>query len=291
MPDSTLSAPLRPDALALADWIELTMIIEDADTWSTTMIRSRLNETLGADDAAISLATAEMARRARVMPRIYPFVFENSIVKMEERKWSAYFFLLVLSMKYAPFRVAEQWSDATRQFESLCALAFQNFFGRNTQTLRFGASPVDGDRPPNLLEALNWLSRKTGIALGVAHPNTTSGDGGLDVIGWKRYEDDWPAFPVVLVQCTVQLRFGSKGSDISADTWRSWLRLGVDPTLALAVPFATRGEWGQAEWQVNVVVDRNRLCEMLSDADLDDWPMWSDLHEWSCEQVRPFIDE
>jgi hypothetical protein len=81
----------------------------------------------------------------------------------------------------------------------------------------------------------------------------------------------------------LQRDYETKGSDIVLSRWRSLLSLRQDPMTALVVPFSLGSSldgWEEANFTVDLVLDRFRICELLSTVDLTDWPDRNHLEGW-----------
>jgi hypothetical protein len=190
--------------------------------------------------------------------------------------------LLLCSLDDSPFRQARDWTSPTLLFERLSTKALGSFYGAGTQSLRFGA-PAEGGRPTELRQALAWLAEKIGYRTGDLSTATSGNDGGADVIVWRPFRDGKPAFPVMLAQCTVAGKFENKGEDIRLNRWRAWILFNRDPHVALVTPFALSDDsdqWVTLDMDVDLVLDRFRLCEMLENVDFDSWPDLSALEGW-----------
>jgi hypothetical protein len=90
---------------------------------------------------------------------------------------------------------------------------------------------------------------------------------------WWRFGDERPGAPVLLAQCTVQLAWEEKLSDIKLSLWEKWIDFAtVPPQRALVIPFAvnrTSHTWGDHTVTAGVIVDRMRLIELLDELDAE----------------------
>lgn len=94
-----------------------------------------------------------------------------------------------------------------------------------------------------------------------------SGDGGLDVVGWRPWKDKNDGSLAVFVQATTTPDFKSKWGDVHPDRWRLMLKLRSHPVPVLSIPFHFRsatGEWFQDNEVLSILLDRLRLVQLLS---------------------------
>lgn len=215
----------------------------------------------------IDFATNHMRRRQMFFGDIYPFEIEDfAIRKRPECNFSPYVTLLVLSPE-GIFRFITADRNINRvslEFENFVAIALKGLSGPGTQSVRFGY-PSDEGRPKEFPAAISWLGEKMGISLGQGFRPPRRKDGGVDVIAWRRFKDGKSAFPIFLVQCTVQSELVKKTEDIDIRNWAYWLDFSRDPQPILAVPheISNHGEeWNELNLKC-LVLDRFRLLELL----------------------------
>jgi hypothetical protein len=155
-------------------------------------------------------------------------------------------------------------SIAAVKFERIVVEAVQRYLGDGAKAVRF-AWPSDSGRPQEFPEAIKWLAGLMGVRLGGGYRQPRRKDGGVDVIGWRPFRDGKSAFPIVLVQCTIQADLVSKSLDVDVRNWSSWLELVHDPSTILTAPQVVPGNteiWNELALK-NLVFDRLRLVELL----------------------------
>jgi hypothetical protein len=98
------------------------------------------------------------------------------------------------------------------------------------------------------------------------HPARTYSDDGVDVVVWRHFADGRAGFPVVLAQCTIQLKWRPKTTDILLELWGDWIRFVTPAQKALVVPFRhPRAELvARPNSNRRMILDRMRLCELLN---------------------------
>ena len=260
------------DEVALADWVEATMLVEQRTHLSRARIRRDVAALLADDDpdVTVDVILQEIARRGRVCPDGYPFRSDASGAGYTASTTAVpYVFLLALSVS-RPFREKRRYVETDSLFDFLVLDALQRYLGEGASGVRFGA-PASGQRPPNFRDAMKWLAALLRLPPGRGTPRVPSGDGGLDVVVWRAFGDGRSGFLVILAQCTVQLDFYGKARDLASDVWRGWIDFGKDPHLVLAIPFVVPMgyvKWDELRREVHTVLDRLRLCELLGAAAL-----------------------
>jgi len=266
-PKFDLSAPADTSPTSVTDWLEANLLIYEHKGFSRTLIRDRIgNAGLSEEpDILVDLVFAEVSRRATWAPATYPFRESDfGLEKAEGIDESAYEFLLWLAMSPA-YRKHKRYARADYIFDHLVRQAIEGLLGDRATAMRF-AWPSDGGRPKGFPQAMAWLARQLGLALGTLGPRPTVKDGGVDVIGWKPFMDRRTGFPLMLCQATVQDDLHKKARDIVVDQWRGWLAMAKDPVTVLAVPFSlpiNYEGWDQLRYTVHIVMDRLRVCEFL----------------------------
>jgi hypothetical protein len=265
-PDVALPSDIY-DEVGLADWMEVTMLVEQRTHLSRAKIRRYLTSVLSDDDpdVTVDLLLQEVARRQRACPSTYPFADTGSGLTLTRSSESVpYLFMLAISVS-KPYRAEHRQKDTDELFDELVLDALMRYIGPGGDGLRFGA-PASGSRPKNFHDSVAWLAKRLNLPLGAGHARKTGGDGGLDVIVWRSFRDRRAGYLIVLAQCTVQKEWVGKARDLAHDVWRGWIDLGKDPHLVLAIPFVVSSsydKWDDLRRTVHAVLDRLRLCELL----------------------------
>ena len=260
------------------------MLVRTLGRLSRAAIRKRIVERLGTDDAdvAVDMVLGEIDRRSTICGKQYPYSQDAGGIRFEASKRSMpYLFMLCLCTS-GTYRSEHRYNDTDVLFDSLVGDSVRVYSGG--RTILFG-SPARGGRPANFKDALVWLGQKLGLESGRGKARKHSGDGGLDVVAWRAFEDERSAFLVMLVQCTVQRDWFGKAKDLAEDVWRGWIDFGKDPHLALAISFVVSPKyekWDELRRLVHSVLDRLRLCVLLDRAELT---MKAEIGAWAAEEV------
>ncbi|MEA2493187.1 MAG: hypothetical protein QOJ29_1098 [Thermoleophilaceae bacterium] len=260
----------------------------------------RRRDIRGTRDVKVELIFSEVARRRASAPQVYPFTEEDrKVVHVGACGEAAYLFLLVLGQEDLPYRSERRTHEVEAAYDLLCAVALEQYLGRNARSVRFARNSSDPDddeaRPELFSDAVVWLRKKLALTPGTDPPpddgpvphweipdalNSYS-DAGVDAVVWWHFRDGRPGFPVLLAQCTVQISWGEKLSDINTDLWRQWINFRTNPPQrALVIPFAVDLRyplWPNRTTEAGLILDRIRVIELLD--------------EIGCDRLRELPDE
>lgn len=119
-------------------------------------------------------------------------------------------------------------------------------------------------------------------------------DGGVDVIVWHGLGDANPAFPVFLIQCTVQSRWEKKPCDVVPERWSAWIRFGKEPTIGLAIPQAVPDDAkvrAQTKYTTGVLLERIRLCQLMEGRDISGLVEYAFMETWTLDEITLIVDQ
>jgi hypothetical protein len=276
----------------LAEWAETVMVLEKDQSISRTAIAGMFPAGQGPDAAELDALFAEIRRRADTAPNVYPFrAVDELIVMNDEVDPTIYSFLLILSLESAPYRTENRFNEIGPFLELLTREAMLEYLGSGADAVRFG-SDADG-RPRLLAEAVVWLARRMGLE---ATPDTIAEDidgddkdGGIDVAAWHGFADGEPSFASFLIQCTTQVTYERKPADVTPDKWGAWIRFGKSPSVVLSIPFAIPQDAkvrGDLRYKVHLLLERFRICELLSKHDLTPYETdLSSMAQWTDQEI------
>jgi hypothetical protein len=294
MPSINIPAPSGADVVEFADWVEAAILAESKRRLSRAQLRSRTRDALFMEGSELEeftdLLLQEFERRKRNCPDGYPFVkVRGGLQKNEEVNSLAYGFLLMVCI--SPFfrKTTSEEQTAARLFEHVLLDALKSYLGPRSAGRRFGWPPR-GDRPPAFGEGLDWLGRAIGLKPGPGHRPPEQNDGGLDVIAWRPFSDRKPAHLTVLGQATISPKWVTKSADIVEDIWRGWLDFGKSPARCLGVPFQvpdTIKSWDRLFREVSVMLDRSRICQLISEGGLSHI---EETSEWTKREIQRVAD-
>ena len=256
-----------------ADLVEILLLSVDDRALGFQQIQSMQNRLEGEFSFRVDVAINHMRLRERVLGELYPFkVLPYAIKKREGCEASPYVTLLTLSpeglnRKLFDVRAIEK---SAVEFEKVVAVAIKGLSGPGTESIRFGW-PSEVGRPAEFPDAITWLGELMGIRLGRGFRPPRRKDGGVDIISWRKFKDGKSAFPIFLVQCTIQSELLKKVEDIDLRNWAYWLDFSRDPQPVLAVPHEISGQeetWNELGLK-SLVLDRPRILELLQNAEAD----------------------
>ena len=212
------------DAIRLADWVELNLLVGEEVAISVAGIASELAGT-PPDDSAHSEnreqfwneaeeqaegAFAELAQRATWLNSSYPLEIrgEVALLKAEALSQESYSFLVLLRARQMyDDTLGDDGKESGLLFEELAGHAFGEYAGVGLrERVRFGVAGGQrgGGLPSDLAEALEELSRRMNEEVGGgSQPTVPEGDLGLDAVAWKPFGDKRPGQIVLLGQATI----------------------------------------------------------------------------------------
>lgn len=279
------------DSHALADWVEIMILISGKQQISRAQFVDALVAKIGASptelDFQVAMLFKEIGRRRSVAGNGYPLLIDNKAIKRDFAANEAFYLFLLLVSLDGPMRRERRFKEIDQIFDEVVSKAVASYFGPGTNTLRFGWPP-SGGRPTAWTKAVDWLSVSTGIPVGSGSSAPATKDGGLDVVAWKPFGDNRSAFATALVQCTVQSDWFPKATDLIDDVWRGRLDTGRAALTSLAIPFVipkNYPKWDDLRRKVSVVFDRLRLAQMLADSSTAGF---ESMMSWSSTELGKF---
>lgn len=219
-------------------------------------------------DFRVDVTLNHMRARQNLLGDLYPFeVLPVGVVKRPACELSPYVSLLILSPEgiFRRMASARDIDRASLEFERLMEQAIKGLSGPGTSSIRFGW-PSEVGRPLEFPDAIAWLGEQMGLRLGRGFRPPRRKDGGVDIISWRKFRDGKSAFPIFLVQCTIQSDLLKKSEDIDLRNWAYWLEFSRDPQPILAAPQELSGQdenWNELSLKC-LVLDRPRILELLA---------------------------
>jgi hypothetical protein len=292
MSEFQVPPPSDDAAGELADWAECALLLEQKAFLSRANLRDRLREIMLVEDddldSSMDMLLREVERRRTAAPEFYPFkrdLVRQGVVLDEDIDHSPYEFLLWLE-KSPAFRQERRQGQTESRFNGLVKQAIRRYLGEGTKVREIAAASR-GNRP-SFRAVLDDLADDMNLYRTSENPRAHRKDGGVDLVAWRPFSDGRPSFLVLLCQCTVQVDWTPKASDISVDLWKTWIAFVRTPLTALAVPFAVPHEfekWIEVRSRVDIIFDRVRLCELLRAEECDGI---DNLRTW-CDKERTLL--
>lgn len=291
MQDSNVPAPPTVGARGLADWVEASLASSGRPYLTRSNMRAAFRNTafLGESredaDTGIDSTLAEIERRRAILGNQYPFTVRRRRVYWGgEEHTLPYLFCLCLSVS-RDFKERDEVTEAAIRFEHLMLDGLRAYLGPGAEGIRFGYPPT-GDRPGGFEEALAWLADRVGLERGPAPPHPHKNDAGVDVVVWRSFSDDRPGHLIILRQSTVGRGWSGKERDVIQSVWQGFIDFGKYPVVAFGIPHVVNPKhrlWDELRRTVHIVLDRLRLCELLTEVDLK----WEEqIRDWTEEELR-----
>lgn len=257
----------------VADWLELYVICE-SEALSKSEIASRAS-TGGRDlaESEIDSVLCELEYRANLYGSFSPFeIKDNRIIpKLFWKECPAYTMCLI----YSTLGVKDTTDGGPKLFERLSSEALKSYLNGESIVMGF-------PNELNLKEQVKELSLKSNEPPGGREPLPTDNDRGVDVIGWKPFEDMRNSQLVVLLQCAAGTHWRSK-KPIPLKAWTEFIHWGLAPVPGIAIPqIASLSNWNNIVDEYSFVVDRARIARCLHEFVFEDVELRDEITTW-CE--------
>ena len=282
---------IEGDPVRLADWAELQVLYSKATHISWESIRTEVDVeglleggeedgSITPDQASQSLiadAIREIRRRMDNGGKGYPFRSGQNGLELRQgiNRQTPYAFCLMVSDR-------DYWKPgdpSARMFEHLAREALQSYL--KGSAVRFGA-PRDAPEQ-QIIVALQMLEEQTGDPFRGAYPiKSTDKDLGLDVVGWKDFDDGEISKILVYMQCATGEDWPKKRGDLDlgpGGVWNKIMDWTTPPVKAMAIPYVVPpgNEWERVTPGL-LLIDRLRISSLLPARALSiegvDWNSW-----------------
>ena len=217
-----------------------------------------------------------LAYRSDIFGDDYPFEIDLdnskiSLKRIQSINQSLYGILLIssnlnYSLEYMPF--------LTAQFEYFSIEVLRSLLPNNSTIHIYGKNNSGIETPfvGKEINKLQLLSKELNISL---TPNSTdkfiskfsTGDTGLDIVGWYNFEDNMASSIKYFAQCACGKEWIDKQFDVSMIKWSNFLNFLNDPIPMIIIPRSFRDENGEWENPLKiyntVLIDRLRLLKAI----------------------------
>jgi hypothetical protein len=235
-------------------------------TLSGSEILQFLNREIEENDAAVVLEDIrqQVAWRESQLLGAYPFTLSqgNMVRKVNWSSTLPYMFMLLLSFhSYYEDTTIKNWNNVAKLFESLVSVSLKLHLGN---AIRIGSPRIPSEAPVSFRKCIAHVCKTIKEREGSTPEIPWHKDGGVDVIGWRRF-DDRVGKVIFLVQCAAGENWSTK-ERVPIESWKRWIFFATNPIEALAFPFvySIKGPWDEASWfeccQGRVLMDRLRLA-------------------------------
>lgn len=295
-PEGPVGMGIYADWLEISVWAQSDCKISRQDVISSFSIGEEMRDIDAAtsdSEDKVNQIWYEIKTRKLELKESYPFqLSENeeilSLLNKDKKRNSSYIFCLLTSYYGLVTLISKNISKASNLFEGLCTYVAHKYlsdkFGESG-CLQFGA-PRSGweknKRPlPKAIDELikyigDGVNRYPGIRVGrstVAH----AGDGGLDVVAWRKFPDKRLGYLLFFGQCATAKNYTSYLGKLREhqDFLENYLNTDLKPIFGFFLPHSlttndevNKGYWEEIKRSKNIPFDRNRIALYGSD--------WSD---------------
>jgi hypothetical protein len=262
----------------VADWVELHAIFEENEV-SKTEVNSAIEDWKGSEpeESFINDVWLELERREFLYGEKPPFTVASSVI-VPKIKWEdnpEYLMCLLLSI----FGNPEDTTATGKLFERLSGEAIKNYLGGHIIIYGHPSKQNVNDIAKALCERFNF------------QPSSNFKDRGLDVIGWKSFEDRRPSQVIVLFQCAAGHNWKSKLHELPIEAWCKYIAWGYDPIKGFSLPqIVSHEEFEECSFAAGVLMDRARIYRNTFNHDLGD-ELRDQIRTWCCNKISALRTE
>lgn len=178
------------------------------------------------------------------------------------------FFLFSSNLKYFSPKMT---SIFTGSFEKICVEATKSYLvGWDVHSFGVGAevhSKYEGKLWKKITSLSEDLCGKL-ICDEKDFPSNNRGDGGLDIVAWKKFNDSQDGFPIIFGQCACTKEWNIKQHSSNHERWGERIKTKSRPLNIIYVPICFRdasGQWYKKDEISNsILLDRLRLNEIVT---------------------------
>lgn len=306
------NGPVEKELFRWADYVELLClsnpdgVISDADVYA--MIRH--GNDLQADTEQETVANLRanpsdkwesrlndyyriLSYRKEFFGEAYPFELSgsNTLARNDSLTEKQYLYIFLLFASNLSYH-SENQKILTDTFELVSLEAVKKIMPMQSEVHLFGTSRTNSRYTGDVFTRICRLAsdlRARVLCEATHFSGNTAGDGGLDIVGWKPFEDPAPGMPVILSQCACSKdMWKSKQSAIHHTKWDNRLLLTTPFAPVMCVPFSFRkadGLWENSDdIEKTLLIDRDRIINLLDDdyaffTDSEAYPLMVELAE------------
>lgn len=263
----------NPDsALSVADWVELAVVTTEQVLSKMRISRFIEQQTGGEpDEAFLSDIWRELSKRETLYVQ-RPFKIDSISVETcaDFSTKIPYMTCLLMSL------LGVTRSKTAKLFERMTAVAVKKYL--RGEAVVFGWPVKTGGRSSirdRVIELTGRLNERF-----VESPRAKYKDRGVDVVGWKPFEEQRSSQIVVLLQCAAGQDWRSKTTELPIGSWEQYIRWACNPITAFAVPcIISDALWHDVSREAGILFDRVRITNLLSNETLDK-SLEKELAQW-----------
>lgn len=262
---------------SISDWVELYLITACENISKSKLIL--LLEENGCDRAEddIDSVFSELERRTLLYGLDAPFAIDNNIA-IPLKNWQQvpeYFLCLWFS-----YNGAYNSHAGTKLFERLSSEALKFYLYGNITVLGFPSDQA-------LSKQLDCISNLLGENRG-ENPNSTVKDRGVDIIGWKSFEDSRNSQIIVLMQCAAGKNWDTKKS-ITKSAWGTYIHWNPNYVITSISVSSLLGsqEWKDRVHDFGMIFDRARIYRYLyQNNNIIEESLRSEVIDWCSKKLN-----
>ncbi|HEX8675398.1 MAG TPA: hypothetical protein VF710_26115 [Longimicrobium sp.] len=210
--------------------------------------------------------------RAGVVGEAYPFIVDAGGRSVERRAeltelQRLYVFLLLCSS----LRYVRRHHPLTTGFEQLGLEGMRRMLPDGSDLYIFGKGGPVERYTGTLWEKMGQLAddlKSIRTAERRDFPDTDTGDGGLDLVGWVPHPDELPSRLVLFAQCACTENWVAKQATSGFTQWVNRIKFLAPPANMVFIPFLYRaadGRWHKEDTiRQSILIDRLRLLRLLT---------------------------
>jgi hypothetical protein len=264
-----ITLPEIQEPSALADWLEASLWAQDAERISDTAILDVFSEADMDDPDSLLIALQQAIRtRSDAVGPAYPFR-RDGLGFARSGDWQdrmPYSFMLFASLNqsYAELNYTQGTANRPAElFEVLTSKAIERYL--HCSVIRIGA-PRRHPVPAAFPTALQYAADALGEIVGARDlEDHDSGDDGVDLIGWRGFEDARPSQALILAQCSIGRDWSGKRDGVSLELWRRHIDWHCTPLKGFAIPFHHQegNSWRETSARAGIIFDRLRIARLV----------------------------
>lgn len=274
-----ISIPETTSISRIADWIELSVLIEN-DTYSKSKIISLVRGGGGdLDEQVIDSAFSELLRRLNLYGAyLPPFSLNRKVIapNIDWKMYPEYILCLIFSL----FGVEDTTDGGTKLFERISNDILK--FYLHGEAITFGFPNT-----MNLTTQIENIAKACFEIKGGREPAATDKDRGVDVIGWKPFNDGRNSQIIVLLQCAAGGNWRTK-KPVPLPAWAtyiSWNHIMTIPGLSIT-QILEDNKWNNAVFDYGLMIDRVRIYKILTDPDFAfNVVLRDEVEQWCTDKI------
>ena len=269
-----ITLPASLDLVALVDWLEASLMTQNLNRISDAAILEAFSEADCDDpDGLLAGINNTLRGRSAAIGASYPFR-RDGLGYVRTGPWKEYVpycFMLFTSLNqsYGELKfVGGSANKPAELFEILASKAVEKYL--DCSVVRMGA-PRRIPVPSAFPAALEYAVKGLGEIIGTRDlEQQASGDDGVDLIGWRTFNDARASQAIILAQCAIGTDWRNKRDEISLEMWRRHIDWHSTPLKGFAVPFHHEegNSWRETATRAGIIFDRLRIAKLVDAAAL-----------------------